>query len=150
MSDEETTTYLQIIAEIADAYEVPVYALRGHSRKAELVDARAAAAQALRGHDLTYVAIGNLLNRDSTSVRQLLRRRLNPPPTGRKPKALAAAPRDETERLFNKMCKAGARALARAIFETGKLHGPMSEEAQAEAVKWSNEGPKLTAIGWMQ
>ena len=152
MQDTDNVNPIEIIARIADNYGVAVPLLLGHCRKAHLVDARALIAQELRGYGLTYVEIGRALNRDSTSIRQLLRRRVGPSPIARevKQKAPGVAPRDETARLFNRMCKAGSRELAKAVYATGKLHGPMSEEAVAQAAEWLKQSPKFIAIGWMR
>ena len=45
----------------------------------------------------------------------------------------------------------GCKALADAIFATGKTHGPMTEQQQIKAIIWSRDGMKnLGAVGWMR
>jgi hypothetical protein len=55
--------------------------------------------------------------------------------------------RQTTETEFS--ARYGSQALAIAIFETGKLHGPMTPERQEAAIRWAyGDRLKKQSYGW--
>lgn len=149
-ASKEAVVHLDTIAKIAKTYSVTLRDLLGHSRKAEIVHARCALAHALRAKNLTYAAIGEIINRDPTSVRQLLRRRAGAPKQNRKVRDYEIATRGETERLFFDMCKRGSAALALAILNTGKAYRPMPLEEQLAVTEWAKKSGPVRPLGWLR
>lgn len=136
------------ITRIAREHGITRADLLGPRRTDKLVNARAALAQSLRENGLTYRAIGLGIKRDATSVRGLLRRRVNPPKKATtKPPAVPSF--TEAERVFTEMRKRGSAALLLAIFATGKTHGPITPEQEVEAVRFAQRQRAPLQMGWM-
>lgn len=71
----EISTPEEFIKFVAEFHGFDVEAIRGKSRKSELVDVRAKIAKALRlKWNMTAISIGRLLNRDHTSILNLCKR----------------------------------------------------------------------------
>lgn len=64
----------QVLRHVADAHGIPMPALLGDRRFPRLVDARQDAALRLKEMGWTLTQIGDLMNRDHTSILNLLRR----------------------------------------------------------------------------
>lgn len=146
---KETMEHLSTIKKIADAYSVSLRDLLGRTQTDEVSSARCALAHALLAKGLSYRAIGRVINREHSSVRQLLRRHSTQPKQKRKDRSNVAA-RSETERMFNDMCKRGSAALLLAIFATGKSYRPMSLAEQVAATEWARKIKPVRNIGWME
>lgn len=61
-------------------------------------------------------------------------------------------PHPTRDPVFHQMmvgAELGSKALARAIFATGKLHGPMTEEQQLEAIRWAYPPKKNGKTVWI-
>jgi hypothetical protein len=146
---EETRPFLPTIQRIEHAYSVSLREMRSHSRTLEAIDARLAVANALRGKGLSYRAIGEVINRDHSSVRYLLKRR--DAVTGKRIRRNPdAAVRSDLDSMSVKAMRAGSAALLKAIFATGKVYRPMSLAEQLEATEWIKKAPPLKQIGWME
>lgn len=137
--------YALVLRQIALKHGTTIAEVIGPTKLGNVVDARREMAILLRNKGLGYYEIGEALHRDHTSIRGLIHKKRSR--VGRS----SAAQREEIERQWNKMLKLGSMALLRAIYATGKLHGPMSEAAQVEAITWANKGDgKSVNVGWLK
>lgn len=59
--------------------------------------------------------------------------------SGRRCQTKPASNRVEQMAQEEMLARRGSKALAVAIFKTGRLHGPMSVERQREAVCWAHD-----------
>lgn len=150
---EDTLNHMPAIVRIAGEYKVTIMELLGPNKQEKLVAARVALCRLLHGMHLPISTIARVVGRDRSSVRNLLERKTNPTPAFfEKPEVVAAdpPPREHTAQRYKNSCKRGSKALAEAIFATGKTHGPMSERQQIDAMLWCRGGLKnLHATGWM-
>lgn len=146
---KETVEHLPTIKKIADVYGVSLRDLLGHSRTLGTMDARAALVKALRDKGLSYNAIGRVVNRDHSTVRQLLMRLSGAPRKERRMRDNIAA-RSETERMSTDMLKRGSAALLLAIFAAGKSYRPMSPAEVLAATEWAKKFKGLRPVGWME
>lgn len=150
---EDTLNYMPAIYKVATEYNVSLMDLLGPNKQEKLVAARVALCRVLHGMHLPISTIARVIGRDRSSVRNLLERKINPTPASfEKPEVVAAdpPPREHTAQRYKNSCKRGSKALAEAIFATGKTHGPMSERQQIDAMLWCRDGLKnLHATGWM-
>lgn len=149
---EDTLNHMPAIVRIAGEYKVGIMELLGPGKQEKLVAARVALCRLLHGMHLPIATIARVVGRDRTSVRNLLQRRVNPSPVYFEKREVVAdpPPREHTAQRYKHACKRGSKALADAIFATGKTHGPMSERQQIDALIWSRDGLKnLHAVGWM-
>lgn len=151
---EETLNHMPAIVRIAGEYGVTIMEILGPSKQEKPVAARVALCRLLRGKDLTNAAIGRVIGRDRSTVGGLLAHKSNPTPayfvTREAVAAADAPPREHTAQRYKDHCEMGSKALAAAIFATGKTHGPMSEQKLIDALIWSrgaNENVHRT--GWM-
>lgn len=62
----------EVIAEVAQAFKVPVYDMTGPARNRSVVNARAVVAKALRVRGMSTPQIGKTLNRDHSTIVYLL------------------------------------------------------------------------------
>lgn len=149
---EDTLNYMPAIHRTATEYGVSLMELLGPNKQEKLVAARVALCRVLHGMHLPIATIARVVGRDRSSVRNLLERKINPTPAFfEKSEVVAdAPPREHTAQRYKNSCKRGSKALADAIFATGKTHGPMSDNQQIDALLWSRDGLKnLDATGWM-
>ena len=148
---EDTLNHMPAIVRIAGEYKVGIMELLGPSKAEKLVAARTALCRLLHGMHLPISTIARVIGRDRNSVRNLLQRRVNPSPVYFEKREVAdPPPREHTAQRYKHNCKRGSKALAEAIFATGKTHGPMSESQQIDALIWCRDGLKnLHATGWM-
>lgn len=148
---EETLNHMPAIVRIAGEYKITIMELLGPSKAEKLVAARTALCRLLHGKGLHITTIARVVGRDRSSVRNLLERRVNPTPAYFTRREVAdPPPREHTAQRYKHACKRGSKALADAIFATGKTHGPMSERQQIDAMIWCRDGLKnLHAVGWM-
>jgi len=150
---EDTLNHMPTIVRIAGEYKITIMELLGPNKQEKLVAARVALCRALHGMHLPIATIARVVGRDRSSVRNLLERKTNPTPAFFEKSEVVAAdppPREHTAQRYKNSCKRGSKALADAIFATGKTHGPMSERQQIDALLWSRDGLKnLHATGWM-
>lgn len=150
---EDTLNYMPTIVRIAAEYKITIMELLGPGKPEKLVAARVALCRVLHGMHLPISTIAKVVGRDRASVRNLLERKVNPTPAFFEKREAVVAdppPREHTAQRYKHACKRGSKALADAIFATGKTHGPMSERAQMDALIWSRDGRKqLHATGWM-
>lgn len=149
-TSKKTVEYLPTIKKFADEYGVQIRDLLGPTKAAVVVAARVALAKELRSQNLTYKVIGEVINRDHTSVRHLLRRKAGIPQKPAPRRDWEIATRGETERMFNDMCKRGSAALLLAIFATGKSYRPMDLAEQLKATEWAKKAKPLRLVGWMR
>ena len=150
---EDTLNYMPAIHRVATEYGIGLMDLLGPGKQENLVAARVALCRALHGMHLPISTIARAVGRDRASVRNLLQRKVNPTPAYFAKSEVVAAdppPREHTAQRYKASCKRGSKALADAIFATGKTHGPMSERQQIDALVWCRDGLKnLHATGWM-
>lgn len=148
---EDTLNHMPAIVRIAGEYKITIMELLGPGKQEKLVAARTALCRLLHGMHLPIATIARVVGRDRTSVRNLLERKVNPTPVFFEKREVAdPPPREHTAQRYKHACKRGSKALADAIFATGKTHGPMSEKQQIDAMLWSRDGLKnLHAVGWM-
>lgn len=148
---EETLNHMPAIVRVAGEYKITIMELLGPSKQEKLVAARTALCRLLHGMPLPIATIARVVGRDRTSVRNLLDRKVNPSPAYFAKREVAdPPPREHTAQRYKHACKRGSKALADAIFATGKTHGPMSERQQIDALLWCRDGLKnLHAVGWM-
>ena len=148
---EDTLNHMPAIVRIAGEYNITIMQLLGPSKQEKLVAARTALCRLLHGMHLPIATIARVVGRDRTSVRNLLDRKVNPSPAYFAKREVAdSPPREHTAQRYKHACKRGSKALADAIFATGKTHGPMSERQQIDALLWCRDGLKnLHAVGWM-
>ena len=148
---EETLNHMPAIVRIAGEYKITIMELLGPSKQEKLVAARVALCRLLHGMHLPIATIARVVGRDRSSVRNLLERRVNPTPVFFERREVAdPPPREHTAQRYKHACKRGSKALADAIFATGKTHGPMSEKQQIDALIWCRDGLKnLHAVGWL-
>lgn len=149
---EDTLNHMPAIVRIAGEYKITIMELLGPGKQEKLVAARTALCRLLHGMHLPIATIARVIGRDRTSVRNLLQRRVNPSPVYFEKREVVAdpPPREHTAQRYKHACKRGSKALADAIFATGKTHGPMSERQQIDAMLWCRDGLKnLHAVGWM-
>ena len=149
---EDTLNYMPAIHRIATEYGITLMELLGPGRPDKFVAARVALCRTLHGMHLPIATIARVVGRDRASVRHLLARRVNPTPAyfEKREVAAEAMPLEQPVQRYKVGCVRGSKALADAIFATGKTHGPMSERAQIDALIWSRDGlKKLHATGWM-
>lgn len=149
---EETLNHMPAIVRIAGEYDISLMDLLGPGKQEKLVAARTALCRLLHGMHLPIATIARVVGRDRTSVRNLLERKVNPTPAYfiQREDRDAPAPRDLTTKNYKAHCERGSKALAAAIFATGKTHGPMPEQKLIDAMIWSrgaNENVHCT--GWM-
>jgi|688.fasta_scaffold34048_2 hypothetical protein len=151
---EDTLNHMPTIVRIAGEYGVTIMELLGPGKQEKRVAARVALCRLLRCKELSNAAIGRVIGRDRSTVGSLLAHKSNPTPAyfvRREVVADAdAAPRDLTTKNYKAHCERGSKALAAAIFATGKTHGPMPEQKLIDAMIWSrgaNENVHCT--GWM-
>jgi hypothetical protein len=149
---EETLNHMPAIVRIAGEYNISLMDLLGPGKQEKLVAARVALCRVLHGLPLSISTIAKVIGRDRASVRNLLERKVNPTPAYfvRREVVADAAPRDLTTKNYKAHCERGSKALAAAIFATGKTHGPMPEQKLIDALIWSrgaNENVRCT--GWM-
>lgn len=147
---DETRPFLRTIKLIEQTYSVTLREMRSHHRMHDTNDARLALAHALRAKGLSYRAIGEVINRDHSSVRYLLKRR--DAQTG---KRITRANRDiavrsDLESMSKTAMYSGSAALLLAIFATGKAYRPMCLAEQIAAVEWAKKAKPLKQIGWME
>lgn len=146
---KETVEHLPTIKKIADVYSVALRDLLGHTRTLPTMEARAALVKALRAKGLSYNAIGRVINRDHSTVRQLLMRLQGGPKKERRMRENIAA-RSETERMSTDMLKRGSAALLLAIFATGKSYRPMSPAEVLAATEWAKKFKAVRPVGWIE
>lgn len=149
---EDTLNHMPAIVRIAGEYKVTIMELLGPNKQEKLVAARVALCRVLHGMGLPISTIARVIGRDRSSVRNLLERKTNPTPAFFEKTEVATdpPPREHTAQRYKNSCKRGSKALAEAIFATGKTHGPMSERQQIDAMLWCRDGLKnLHATGWM-
>ena len=149
---EDTLNHMPAIVRIAGEYKVGIMELLGPSKAEKLVAARTALCRLLHGMHLPIATIARVVGRDRNSVRNLLQRRANPTPAyfAKREDVSEPPPREHTAQRYKHACERGSKALADAIFATGKTHGPMSESQQIDALTWCRDGLKnLHALGWM-
>lgn len=148
---EDTLNHMPAIVRIANEYKVTIMELLGPSKQEKLVAARTALCRLLHGAGVPIATVARVVGRDRSSVRNLLERRVNPTPAFFERREVAdPPPREHTAQRYKHACKRGSKALADAIFATGKTHGPMSEKQQIDALIWCRDGLKnLHATGWM-
>lgn len=148
---EDTLNHMPAIVRIAGEYKVTIMELLGPSKQEKLVAARTALCRLLHGAGVPIATVARVVGRDRSSVRNLLERRVNPTPAFFERREVAdPPPREHTAQRYKHACKRGSKALADAIFATGKTHGPMSEKQQIDALIWCRDGLKnLHATGWM-
>lgn len=151
---EETLNHMPSIVRIAGEYGVTIMEILGPGKQEKRVAARVALCRLLRCKDLSNAAIARVIGRDRSTVGSLLAHKSNPTPAyfvRREVVADAdAAVRDLTTKNYKAHCERGSKALAAAIFATGKTHGPMPEQKLIDAMIWSrgaNENVHCT--GWM-
>lgn len=137
--------YAALIRKVADKYGVTIMDVMSRNREWAVMDARRDAYAELLTQGLTYDDIGAVFDRNARSVIDLLHSKRKRERTPHEHYLRSIAQRDEIERQGKVMLERGSKALARAIFATGKLHGPMPEASQCEAVEWSQSG-KLDLI----
>ena len=134
---EETLNHMPAIVRVAGEYKITIMELLGPSKQEKLVAARVALCRLLHGMHLPIATIARVVGRDRSSVRNLLERRVNPTPVFFERREVAdPPPREHTAQRYKHACKRGSKALADAIFATGKTHGPMSEKQQIDALIW--------------
>lgn len=148
---EDTLNHMPAIVRIAGEYKITIMELLGPSKQEKLVAARTALCRLLHGAGVPIATVARVVGRDRSSVRNLLERRVNPTPAFFERREVAdPPPREHTAQRYKHACKRGSKALADAIFATGKTHGPMSEKQQIDALIWCRDGMKnLHATGWM-
>lgn len=148
---EDTLNHMPAIVRIAGEYKITIMELLGPSKQEKLVAARTALCRLLHGAGVPIATVARVVGRDRSSVRNLLERRVNPTPAFFERREVAdPPPREHTAQRYKHACKRGSKALADAIFATGKTHGPMSEKQQIDALIWCRDGLKnLHATGWM-
>jgi hypothetical protein len=148
---EDTLNHMPAIVRIAGEYKITIMELLGPSKQEKLVAARTALCRLLHGAGVPIATVARVVGRDRSSVRNLLERRVNPTPAFFERREVAdPPPREHTAQRYKHACKRGSKALADAIFATGKTHGPMSEKQQIDALIWCRDGLKnLHAVGWM-
>jgi hypothetical protein len=149
---EETLNHMPSIVRIAGEYGVTIMEILGPSKQEKPVAARVALCRLLRGKDLTNAAIARVIGRDRSTVGSLLAHKSNPTPAYfiQREERDEPAVRDLTTKNYKAHCERGSKALAAAIFATGKTHGPMPEQKLIYALIWSrgaNENVHCT--GWM-
>jgi hypothetical protein len=148
---EDTLNHMPAIVRIAGEYKITIMELLGPSKQEKLVAARTALCRLLHGAGVPIATVARVVGRDRSSVRNLLERRVNPTPAFFERREVAdPPPREHTAQRYKHACKRGSKALADAIFASGKTHGPMSEKQQIDALIWCRDGLKnLHATGWM-
>lgn len=146
---EETLNHMAAISRIAGEYNISLMDLLGPGKQEKIVAARVALCRVLRSVPLSISTIAKVIGRDRASVRNLLERTDNPTPAYFI-KREEPMPRDPSTNNYKAHCERGSKALAAAIFATGKTHGPMPEQKLIDAMIWSrgaNENVHCT--GWM-
>jgi hypothetical protein len=151
---EETLNHMPAIVRVAGEYGVTIMDLLGPGKQEKLVAARVALCRVLRQTHLSHSTIGRVIGRDRTTVRDLIGRKLNPTPayfvTREAVAAADAPPREHTAQRYKDHCERGSKALAAAIFATGKTHGPMPEQKLIDAMIWSRGADgNVHRTGWM-
>jgi len=151
---EETLNHMPAIVRIAGEYGVTIMEILGPGKQEKRVAARVALCRLLRCKDLSNAAIARVIGRDRSTVGSLLAHKSNPTPAYFIKREVVAdsdsTPRDLTTKNYKAHCERGSKALAAAIFATGKTHGPMPEQKLIDAMIWSrgaNENVHCT--GWM-
>lgn len=149
---EDTLNHMPAIVRIAGEYNISLMDLLGPGKQEKLVAARVALCRVLHNIPLSISTIAKVIGRDRASVRNLLERTDNPTPAYFVTREAVAdsTPRDLTTKNYKAHCERGSKALAAAIFATGKTHGPMPEQKLIDAMIWSrgaNENVHCT--GWM-
>ena len=149
---EETLNYMTEIHKVATDYGLTLMELLGATRTEKTIAARVELCRQLFGMKLTISTIARVIGRDRATVRTMLQRKVNLTPAyfERRDVVAEVAPREQPAQRYRANCVRGSKALADAIFATGKTHGPMSEQQQMDAVLWARGGlKKLHATGWM-
>lgn len=149
---EETLNHMPAIVRIAGEYNISLMDLLGPGKQEKLVAARVALCRVLHSLPLSISTIARVIGRDRASVRNLLERKVNPTPAYfiKREERDEPMPRDPSTNNYKAHCERGSKALAAAIFATGKTHGPMPERKLVDALIWSrgaNENVHRT--GWM-
>jgi hypothetical protein len=135
--------HIHRVAKMCRRYNITISQFHSSSREYRIVDARRELCEEMLAEGHSFFEIAIAVQRDVRSIHQLLyRKRKREPKPDAKHHEVNKDPalRDDSKRVEKLMMEAGSKELCRAIFSTGRIYRPLSEDEVAAAMLWATSG----------